>query len=142
MILKLFVEHNSTLTVIKNNYQNIYQFRGTNNYYMVNFDTIVPNSHTYKLTTNYCSTKIIVDVANDSIELNANRVEKTMKSAKSNKHHFSNKIKQKLIVCGSDTCKYEYIVKKIAKLMKLCFTYGDIAILSRNSYLLNVWKQN
>ena len=48
---------------------------------MVNFDTIVPNSHTYKLTTNYRSTKLIVDMANDSIEWNSNRVEKTMKSA-------------------------------------------------------------
>lgn len=138
-ILKLFVDHNSTLTVIGDDCQNIYQFRGTNNYYMVNFDTIVPNSHTYKLTTNYRSTKLIVNMANDSIEWNANRVEKTMKAAKSNKsnkHHLLDKIKPKLVVCGSDTSKYEYIVKKIAKLIELGFTYGDIAILSRNSYPL------
>lgn len=135
-ILKLFVDHNSTLTVIGDDCQNIYQFRGTNNYYMVNFNTIVSNSHTYKLTTNYRSTKLIVDMANDSIEWNANRVEKTMKAAKSNKHHLSDKTKPKLVVCGSDTSKYEYIVKKIAKLIELGFTYGDIAILSRNSYPL------
>lgn len=135
-ILKLFVDHNSTLTVIGDDCQNIYQFRGTNNYYMVNFDIIVPNSHTYKLTTNYRSTKLIVDMANDSIEWNANRVEKTMKASKSVKSHLLDKIKPKLVVCGSDISKYEYIVKKIAKLIELGFTYGDIAILSRNTYPL------
>ena len=144
-ILKLFVDHNSTLTVIGDDCQNIYQFRGTNNYYMVNFDTIIPNSHTYKLTTNYRSTKLIVDMANDSIEWNANRVEKTMKAVKSsklvksikfNKPHLLDKIKPKLVVCGSDSSKYEYIIKKIAKLIELGFTHGDIAILSRNTYPL------
>ena len=136
-MLKLFIDSGSYLTVIGDDCQNIYQFRGTNNYYMVNFDIIVPNSITYKLTTNYRSTKLIVDMANDSIEWNSNRVEKTMKPFKTSKHlNYKKEIKPKLVVCGGDYLKYEYVVKKIAKLIELGFTYGDIAILSRNSYPL------
>jgi len=139
-ILKIFVDNGSFLTVIGDDCQNIYQFRGTNNYYMVNFDTIIPNSHTYKLTTNYRSTKLIVAMANDSIEWNSNRVEKTMKpfvnSEKNSNFVLDMEPKPKLVVCGSDFLKYEYIIKKISKLKELGFTYGDIAILSRNTYPL------
>lgn len=141
-LLKLFVDNNSFLTVIGDDCQNIYQFRGTNNYYMVNFDKIIPNSYTYKLTTNYRSTKVIVDMANDSIEWNLNRVDKKMKSYKTinstNSINYINhsEIKPKLVICENDIDKYEYIIKKILKLMELGFTYGDIAILSRNTYPL------
>ena len=80
-LLKIFTDWGSWLTVIGDDCQNIYQFRGTNNYYMVNFDTIIPNSHTYKLTSNYRSTKVIVDMANESIGWNKNRVEKQSRLA-------------------------------------------------------------
>jgi len=142
-MLKIFVDQGSHLSVIGDDCQNIYQFRGTNNYYMVNFDSIFPNSHTYKLTTNYRSTKLIVDMANDSIEWNTNRVEKKMypyKSTKSSKSTTLTKIKEeikpKLVICGSDNNKYEYIIKKIFKLVESGYSYGDIAILSRNTYPL------
>jgi len=139
-MLKIFVDKGSYLSVIGDDCQNIYQFRGTNNYYMVNYDTIIPNSYTYKLTTNYRSTKLIVDMANDSIEWNSNRVEKTMKSHKSIKKNklikIKEEIKPKLVVCGSENYKYEYIIKKISKLVELGYSYGDIAIFSRNTYPL------
>jgi DNA polymerase III epsilon subunit-like protein len=134
-ILKIFVDMGSNLTVIGDDCQNIYQFRGTNNYYMVNFDRIIKNVSTYKLTTNYRSTKLIVDMANDSIEWNSNRVKKTMKAYQEINDDYE-KIKPKLIVCGSDCCKFEYVIKKIETLIKNGFSYGDIAILSRNSYSL------
>lgn len=137
-ILKLFYDSGSILTVIGDDCQNIYQFRGTNNYYMVNFDKIISDSFTYKLTTNYRSTKLIVNMANDSIEWNSNRVEKTMKPSKIVKKSqlIKSQIKPKLVICNSDIYKYEYIVKKIKKLLEIGFTYGDIAILSRNTYPL------
>lgn len=130
-ILKIFTNWNSWLTVIGDDCQNIYQFRGTNNYYMINFDTIISNSHTYKLTSNYRSTKLIVDMANDSISWNYNRVNKNMKWTNSNES-----IKPILTICSNDSDKYEYIIKKIKKFIKLGYSYGDIAILSRNTYPL------
>ena len=132
-ILKIFVDMGSNLTVIGDDCQNIYQFRGTNNYYMVNFDRIIKNVSTYKLTTNYRSTNLIVDMANDSIEWNSNRVKKTMKAFQEINDDYE-KIKPKLIVCGSDNYKFDYVIKKIEKLIENGFSYGDIAILSRNSY--------
>jgi DNA polymerase III epsilon subunit-like protein len=130
-ILKIFVDNGSWLSVIGDDCQNIYQFRGTNNYYMINYDIIIPNSNTYKLTTNYRSTKLIVNMANDSISWNSNRIEKKMKSFNNNID-----IKPKLIICGSDYDKYNYIIKKIKKLIEIGYEYSDIAILSRNTYPL------
>jgi len=50
-ILKNFVKHGCKLTVIGDDSQNIYQFRGSDNYYIINFDKIVPQTLTYKITT-------------------------------------------------------------------------------------------
>jgi DNA polymerase III epsilon subunit-like protein len=132
-ILKIFVDSGSWLTVIGDDCQNIYQFRGTNNYYMVNFDSIIPNSLTYKLTSNYRSTKSIVDMANDSISWNLNRVEKQMVAINTNtdKETIPN-----LIIAGTEKDKYEFVIKKISKLIESGYSYGDIAILSRNTYPL------
>ena len=52
-ILQYFYINNSKLTVIGDDSQNIYQFRGTNNYYIINFDKIFNDNVTYYLTTNY-----------------------------------------------------------------------------------------
>ena len=134
-LLKIFTIWGSWLSVIGDDCQNIYQFRGTNNYYMVNFDHVVPNSHTYKLTSNYRSTSEIVSMANTSISWNANRVEKQMKATKQNSNHEPNP-KPTLVICGTDADKYSYVIKKIAKLIEFGYDYGDIAILSRNTYPL------
>lgn len=139
--LKIFTMWGSWLCVIGDDCQNIYQFRGTNNYYMVNYNTLVPNSHTYKLTSNYRSSDLIVNMANDSISWNTNRVEKQMKVGIKNelgKLHYQSESPSKptLVVCGTETDKYEYVIKKIKKLIEVGYNYGDIAILSRNTFPL------
>ena len=52
-ILNEFVKNGCYLTVIGDDAQNIYQFRGTDNYFLINFDNIFNNCSTYTLTTNY-----------------------------------------------------------------------------------------
>ena len=130
-ILKIFVNNSSYLTVIGDDCQNIYQFRGTNNYWMVNFDTIIPNSNTFKLESNYRSTNLIVNMANDSIGWNANRVDKKMVGTNPD-----NDFTPQLVICGKELHKYDYIVKKIKTYIEQGYSYGQIAILSRNSYPL------
>src|SRR5690606_1995249 len=46
-ILKQFVKNGCKLTVIGDDAQNIYQFRGSDNYYIINFDKIIPDVKTY-----------------------------------------------------------------------------------------------
>ena len=129
LILKIFVDNGCVLTVIGDDCQNIYQFRGTNNYYMINFDRII-DSCTFKLTTNYRSISSIVQVANKSIANNELKVEKTMVS------NNNVKSKPKFVMCEHESDSIHYICKKILEAVNLGTPLHKIAVLSRNSYPL------
>lgn len=130
-ILKIFTDNKCVLTVIGDDCQNIYQFRGTNNYYMINFDKII-DSKTFKLTTNYRSISSIVELANKSIANNELKVEKTM---------ISNNIiktKPKFVMCENESDTIDYICKKILEAKNAGLELDRIAVLSRNSYPLKL----
>jgi hypothetical protein len=132
-ILKIFVDNGCVLTVIGDDCQNIYQFRGTNNYYMINFDRII-DSCTFKLTTNYRSIASIVEIANRSIQHNELKIEKKMVS-------FNNvKTKPKFVMCEHETDSIHYICKKILEAINLGIKLDRIAILARNSYPLKLME--
>ena len=77
-IIKSFGDNKCNLTIIGDDNQNIYQWRGTNNMYLINFDNMYKNTNTYTLSTNYRSNKSIIDLANTSINYNINRIDKKM----------------------------------------------------------------
>jgi DNA polymerase III epsilon subunit-like protein len=133
-ILKIFVDNGCYLSVIGDDCQNIYQFRGTDNYYMINFDRIVPNTSTYFLRTNYRSTKSIVDLANKSISFNLLKIDKDMIPCNKKKS------KPELIINETEADSTNFIIKKINYYIKNGYKYDDIAILSRNSYPLKVME--
>ena len=133
-ILKLFVDNSSHLTVIGDDCQNIYQFRGTNNYYMINFDRIILNTQTYFLKNNYRSTENIVNLANNSISFNKFKIDKNMKSYNGIKNN------PKLIINNNETDSINYLIKKINYYIEKGYKYDNIAILSRNSYPLKIME--
>jgi len=134
-ILKIFVDNGCFLTVIGDDYQNIYQFRGTNNYYMINFDRIIPNVKTYFLKNNYRSSKNIVNLANTSISYNINKVDKIMVHIDKN----INNIKPELIINQTEHNSYNFIINKIKDYISN-YNYQDICILSRNCYPLKMME--
>jgi DNA polymerase III epsilon subunit-like protein len=134
-ILKIFVDNGCFLTVIGDDYQNIYQFRGTNNYYMINFDRIIPNVKTYFLKNNYRSSKNIVNLANTSISYNINKVDKIMVHIDKN----INNIKPELIINQTEYNSYCFIINKIKDYISN-YNYQDICILSRNCYPLKMME--
>ena len=134
LILKEFVNNGCYLTVIGDDCQNIYQFRGTNNYYMINFDQII-NSHTYKLTTNYRSNKYIVNLANESIKYNEVKVNKQMIPYST---ILNPDLKPKFVLTGGEQDSVLYIGKKITLLIEHGINPDKIAILSRNSIPLKM----
>jgi DNA polymerase III epsilon subunit-like protein len=134
-ILKTFVDNGCFLTVIGDDYQNIYQFRGTNNYYMINFDRIIPNVKTYFLKNNYRSSKNIVNLANTSISYNINKVDKIMVHIDKN----INNIKPELIINQTEYNSYCFIINKIKDYISN-YNYQDICILSRNCYPLKMME--
>ncbi len=130
-ILKNFVKHGCKLTVIGDDSQNIYQFRGSDNYYIINFDKIVPQTLTYKITTNYRSTKQIIDLANDSIINNKEKIYKMMKP-NTNERGVVN-----LTINESKDDSIRMIIEQIEQYTtEFNISYDDIAVLSRNTHPL------
>jgi superfamily I DNA/RNA helicase len=133
-ILNEFVKNGCYLTVIGDDAQNIYQFRGTDNYFIINFDNIFNNCSTYTLTTNYRSSQLIVNLANNIINFNENQVKKIMKTY--NEKGF----RPKFILSQSEDDQIEFIIGKINRLIEDGVNLDEIVILSRNSYHLKIME--
>ena len=130
-ILNTFVKSGCLLTVIGDDSQNIYQFRGSDNYYIVNFDKIIPNTLTYMITTNYRSTPDIINLANQSITFNKGRIDKVMQPNTQATGTID------MHIHGSEKISLEFIKNQIEYYVEqLSIPYEEIAILSRTTYPL------
>ena len=136
-ILNQFAINGCYLTVIGDDSQNIYQFRGTDNYFMINFDNIFKNSSTYILTTNYRSTQAIVNLANNCISYNINQVKKTMKPSKNENNK---EFLPRFILSQTEDDQINYIIDKINSYKDKGIDLGEIVILSRNGYHLKIME--
>ena len=94
--------------------QNIYEFRGSDIQYILNFKKYFKDSKIYTLVNNFRSTKEIVDFANASIKNNINKIEKSMIAANQKLLGSFNKP----IVCEFNTQfdQNNFILKKINEL--------------------------
>ncbi len=129
LILHEFWKNGCKLIVVGDDSQNIYQFRGSDNYYMINFDRIIKGALTYKITTNYRSNQQIVTIANQSIINNTDRIHKVMKP-------FHDKIGiVDLTIVDKMTDLLDFITDKIKNYIndKTISGYADVAILARNN---------
>lgn len=130
-ILNTFVKNGCLLTVIGDDSQNIYQFRGSDNYYIVNFDKIIPNTLTYMITTNYRSTPDIINLANQSITFNKGRIDKVMQPNTQATGTVD------MHIHSSEKISLEFIKNQIEYYVgQLSIPYEEIAILSRTTHPL------
>jgi DNA helicase-2/ATP-dependent DNA helicase PcrA len=77
LIVKKLAEPEHNISVVGDDAQSIYSFRGARIENILNFRNDYPDYAEYKLEENYRSTKTIVNAANSVIEKNMNRLNKT-----------------------------------------------------------------
>ncbi|MBP9078813.1 MAG: UvrD-helicase domain-containing protein [Flavobacteriales bacterium] len=77
-IVRTMAARHHNLTVVGDDSQSIYAFRGANIQNILNFRSDYPDHKVYKLEQNYRSTKTIVGAANSLIEKNRDRLDKTV----------------------------------------------------------------
>lgn len=142
-ILKIFIENGSWVTVIGDDNQNIYQWRGSNNYYIINMDRILEgNLKTYSIVTNYRSNAQIVDMANSSIVNNKVRLDKKMKPMERNEYDYEPEGEIKLLIYKTKQSQFKFIVDTIKQMINIYgFNYDDFAILSRTSLYLKLAEE-
>lgn len=76
LIVKKIAALNENLTVVGDDAQSIYGFRGANIQNILNFQKDYPDVKLFKLEQNYRSTKVIVAAANSVISKNKDQIEK------------------------------------------------------------------
>jgi hypothetical protein len=136
-IIKEFSNNGCKIVVIGDDAQNIYQWRGSNIDYILNFDKYIDNVKTYKLEHNYRSTPEIVNFANDSINNNLDQISKNMISTKPSINHLPEIRKFK-----SDLDTNDFVINKILKFKKDGIKLDEICIMSRNSFGLKSFEES
>lgn len=135
-LLLKFYEYGLWLTVIGDDAQNIYQFRGSDVKYIINLESVIPELKTYKLVYNYRSTPEIIRLANSSIDLNVDQIKKQMIPVQKS-------IQRLPTVEFSNNSKDQFtkIFDQINYHLKSGIPHHEIAILSRNNIHLKSFEE-
>jgi len=136
VINKLSALHKN-ISVVGDDSQSIYSFRGAKIENILNFKNDYPNYKLFKLEQNYRSTKVMVEAANSLINNNKNRIPKKVFSD----NEEGNKIK--LVRAFTDN-EEGFIVADLLKNFKNenNFSYKDFAILYRINSQSRIFEES
>jgi DNA helicase-2/ATP-dependent DNA helicase PcrA len=127
-LLKLLVSRTCKLTVVGDDAQSIYSWRGANIGNMLDFKKDFKNHKLFKLEQNYRSTKTILSAADSVIKNNKNQVSKTLWTENNDGEQLT------LIRCADEKDEAFQLAKYIKKeISKKKLSYKDFAILYRTN---------
>lgn len=135
-ILRCFYNYGAKITMIADDAQAIYSFRGSDTRYILNLEQYFPDVKTYKLINNYRSTPEICNIANASIKFNKEQIPKQMLA---NKPSINFLPIVKYFESLQDQNKE--IIQAIINFNKQGIPNDEIAILSRNNYALKILEE-
>lgn len=136
LIVKKLAELHHNLSVVGDDAQSIYSFRGARIENILNFKNDYPNFKVYKLEQNYRSTQTIVNAANSIIAKNKNQLQKTVFS----ENDAGSKIK--VLNAINDQEEGFLVVNEIfQKRMSEHDNYSDFAILYRTNAQSRVFEE-
>lgn len=125
-LITLLAARHGNITVVGDNDQGIYSFRGADISNILNFEKDFPGTKIIKLEQNYRSTKNILNAANAVIKNNSKKYEKSLWTEKED-----GKLPQ-LHVCDNEYDEAMYVAEEIEHLKREeYYKYSDFAILYR-----------
>ena len=132
-----YLSGQSVLCVVGDPDQTIYSFRGSDISYIMNFDKDFENAKTVILDQNYRSTKTILDISNNLIRKNKNRLEKDL---------FTNLENGATVIHYSgvdEEAEADFVCDTIEDIIAHVdgVNYHDFAILYRANYLSRPFEQ-
>ena len=128
----------SNVTVIGDDSQNIYQWRGSNIDYILNFNNYIKEKcNILSLCENFRSTPEIVNLANTSISNNTDHFPKEMRYVKQ-----SCNIKPLIIKYKNDDEQTKGILSQIIKHLQNGIKIDEIVVLARNNHVLKKMEEN
>lgn len=125
--IKLISGDNPNITVVGDNDQSIYAWRGADISNILNFENDYKNAKVILLEQNYRSTSNILNIANNVISNNTNRKDKNLWTSKDG----GEKVKYRQFRHSSE--EEQGVVEKIQQLNYSGYNYSDMAILYRTN---------
>ena len=126
-IIRLLKGENTEITVVGDDAQSIYSFRGAVLDNILHFQSHFPDTRLFKLTKNYRSTANIVGLANSLIEKNQFRIPKEVEAVAGEGE------KPTLFKAFSGSAEAEMIVLQIRELIRQKVSPDEIAVLYRTN---------
>lgn len=128
IIAHLLAKKTNKITVVGDDFQSIYAFRGSDIRNILDFDKDFPNTQVIKLEQNYRSTKKIIKAANQIIENNVNQKNKKLFTENENGENIV------VVPAKNEFDEAEFIAEEIQKLNKVHnIPLNEITVLYRNN---------
>ncbi len=128
-LIRALADVHQNLTVVGDDDQSIYGWRGAEISNILNFPSEFKNCAVVKLERNYRSTSTILDLGNEVIAKNKKRHGKILKSTKNSEE--ANK--PEVFVLENEDEEADFVVREIQSLVSQKLQYSDIAVLYRSN---------
>ncbi|OON99044.1 MAG: hypothetical protein ATN35_02430 [Epulopiscium sp. Nele67-Bin004] len=125
--IKLLKQQTNDIFVVGDDDQSIYSFRGAKPEILLDFPKFFEGAKKVVLDTNYRSIPKIIEVSNELIMNNKNRVGKVMKPSK------AGEVEPKLVRCNDDRHQATVILERIREYINKDFDYANIAVIYRTN---------
>jgi DNA helicase-2/ATP-dependent DNA helicase PcrA len=127
-LIDLLAARHHNVTVVGDDAQSIYAWRGANFANILNFPKRYPGAQVFKIETNYRSTPEILDVANAAIAANVNQFAKALTPAR------KSGLKPALVQCHDAGQQAAFIVQRALELREEGSSLNHMAVLYRSHF--------
>ena len=127
-LIDLLAARTQNVTVVGDDAQSIYAWRGANFLNILEFPKRYPNAKVFKIETNYRSTPEILKVANAAISANVNQFAKELAPSR------KSGVKPALIACVDAAQQSAFIAQRVLELSDEGVAMNQIAVLYRSHF--------
>jgi DNA helicase-2/ATP-dependent DNA helicase PcrA len=127
-LIDLLADRHHNVTVVGDDAQSIYGWRGANFQNIFKFPERYPGAKVFKIETNYRSTPEILKVANAAIAANRNQFTKTLTPAR------KSGLKPALVACEDAAQQSAFIVQRVMELRDEGVSMNQVAVLYRSHF--------
>jgi DNA helicase-2/ATP-dependent DNA helicase PcrA len=127
-LIDLLAARTQNVTVVGDDAQSIYAWRGANFLNILEFPKRYPNAKVFKIETNYRSTPEILKVANAAIAANVNQFAKELAPSR------KSGMKPALVACADAAQQSAFIAQRVLELRDEGVAMNQIAVLYRSHF--------
>jgi DNA helicase-2/ATP-dependent DNA helicase PcrA len=135
-LVSLLAEEHKNLTVVGDDDQSIYSWRGSDYRMILRFEEDFPGATVFKLEENYRSTQSILRIANELVANNQTRSPKTLFTSRGEGEPVT------VFAAESERAEARYAIEKIKELVRDGSGYRDFLVLYRTNAQSRVFEES